>query len=204
MKFSSYFIDRPVFASVLSAFILITGAIALFKLPVSEYPEVVPPSVEVRAAYPGANPKIISETVAAPLEQEIVGGPTQRIAVVCVSEVEIRRPVLSIAEGQGKLLAAFRLRIRRRTQQLGLAWQTNRDQRAPRRTVRPPAAAAHRSCAPRRTRAPACPGTLQPRCAAGRTPTPSGTARASGARRRGRRRTRDDARSWRASSHVTS
>jgi hydrophobe/amphiphile efflux-1 (HAE1) family protein len=73
MKFSSYFIDRPVFASVLSAFILITGAIALFKLPVSEYPEVVPPSVEVRAAYPGANPKIISETVAAPLEQEIVG-----------------------------------------------------------------------------------------------------------------------------------
>jgi len=73
MKFSSYFIDRPVFASVLSAFILITGAIALFKLPVSEYPEVVPPSVVVRAAYPGANPKVIAETVAAPLEQEIVG-----------------------------------------------------------------------------------------------------------------------------------
>ena len=48
MKFSSYFIDRPVFASVLSAFILIAGAIALFKLPVSEYPEVVPPSVVVR------------------------------------------------------------------------------------------------------------------------------------------------------------
>src|SRR6187549_1220803 len=73
MKFSSYFIDRPVFASVLSAFILIAGAIALFKLPVSEYPEVVPPSVVVHAAYPGANPKVISETVAAPLEQEIVG-----------------------------------------------------------------------------------------------------------------------------------
>jgi len=73
MKFSSYFIDRPVFASVLSAFILITGAIALFKLPISEYPEVVPPSVVVSAAYPGANPKVIAETVAAPLEQEIVG-----------------------------------------------------------------------------------------------------------------------------------
>jgi multidrug efflux pump len=73
MKFSSYFIDRPVFASVLSAFILIAGAISLFKLPISEYPEVVPPSVVVRAAYPGANPKVISETVAAPLEQEIVG-----------------------------------------------------------------------------------------------------------------------------------
>jgi hydrophobe/amphiphile efflux-1 (HAE1) family protein len=73
MKFSSYFIDRPVFASVLSAFILIAGAISLFKLPISEYPEVVPPSVVVHAAYPGANPKVISETVAAPLEQEIVG-----------------------------------------------------------------------------------------------------------------------------------
>src|SRR5688572_31170145 len=73
MKFSSYFIDRPLFATVLSAFILIAGAIALFRLPVSEYPEVVPPSVVVRAAYPGANPKVISETVAAPLEQEIVG-----------------------------------------------------------------------------------------------------------------------------------
>ncbi len=73
MKFSSYFIDRPVFAAVLSAFILIAGGIALFKLPVSEYPEVVPPSVVVYASYPGANPKVISETVAAPLEQEIVG-----------------------------------------------------------------------------------------------------------------------------------
>jgi multidrug efflux pump len=73
MRFSSYFIDRPVFAAVLSAFITIAGAIALFKLPVSEYPEVVPPSVVVNAAYPGANPKVISETVAAPLEQEIVG-----------------------------------------------------------------------------------------------------------------------------------
>jgi hydrophobe/amphiphile efflux-1 (HAE1) family protein len=73
MKFSSYFIDRPVFAAVLSAFILIAGAIGLFKLPISEYPEVIPPSVVVRASYPGANPKVISETVAAPLEQEIVG-----------------------------------------------------------------------------------------------------------------------------------
>jgi multidrug efflux pump subunit AcrB len=73
MKFSSYFIDRPVFASVLSAFILIAGAISLTKLPVGEYPEVVPTSVVVTAAYPGANPKIIAETVAAPLEQEIVG-----------------------------------------------------------------------------------------------------------------------------------
>ena len=73
MKFSNFFIERPVFAAVLSAFITIAGAIALFRLPISEYPDVVPPSVVVRANYPGANPKVISETVAAPLEQEIVG-----------------------------------------------------------------------------------------------------------------------------------
>src|SRR6186997_55996 len=73
MKFSSYFIDRPIFAGVLSVLILLGGLIALNLLPISEYPEVVPPSVVVRANYPGANPKVISETVAAPLEQEIVG-----------------------------------------------------------------------------------------------------------------------------------
>src|SRR5690349_9046571 len=73
MKLSHFFIERPVFAAVLSAFITIAGAIALFKLPVAEYPEVVPPSVVVRATYPGANPKVIAETVAAPLEQAIVG-----------------------------------------------------------------------------------------------------------------------------------
>lgn len=73
MKLSHFFIERPVFAAVLSAFITIAGAIALFRLPISEYPEVVPPSVVVRAQYPGANPKVIAETVASPLEQAIVG-----------------------------------------------------------------------------------------------------------------------------------
>ena len=73
MKLSHFFIDRPIFAAVLSAFVTIAGAIALFKLPISEYPEVVPPTVVVRASYPGANPKIVADTVAAPLEQSIVG-----------------------------------------------------------------------------------------------------------------------------------
>ncbi len=73
MKLSHFFIDRPIFAAVLSAFITIGGAIALFKLPVSEYPEVVPPTVVVHATYPGANPKVVADTVAAPLEQSIVG-----------------------------------------------------------------------------------------------------------------------------------
>jgi hydrophobe/amphiphile efflux-1 (HAE1) family protein len=73
MKLSDFFIDRPIFAGVISAFITIAGLLALFKLPVSEYPEVVPPQVVVHASYPGANPKVIADTVAAPLEQAIVG-----------------------------------------------------------------------------------------------------------------------------------
>ena len=73
MRFSSFFITRPIFAAVLSAVIVVGGGLALFKLPVSEYPAVVPPTVVVRAAFPGANPKMIAETVAAPLEQQITG-----------------------------------------------------------------------------------------------------------------------------------
>jgi hydrophobe/amphiphile efflux-1 (HAE1) family protein len=73
VRLSHFFIDRPIFAAVLSAFITIAGAIAMTQLPISEYPEVVPPSVIVRASYPGANPKVVASTVAAPLEQAIVG-----------------------------------------------------------------------------------------------------------------------------------
>ncbi|CAI8903490.1 Efflux pump membrane transporter BepE [Pseudomonas chlororaphis] len=73
MNFSQFFISRPIFAAVLSLLILIAGSILLFQLPISEYPEVVPPTVVVRANFPGANPKVIGETVAAPLEQAITG-----------------------------------------------------------------------------------------------------------------------------------
>jgi len=73
MNFSQFFIQRPIFAAVLSLLILIGGAISLFQLPISEYPEVVPPTVVVRATFPGANPKVIGETVASPLEQAITG-----------------------------------------------------------------------------------------------------------------------------------
>ena len=73
MNFSQFFIKRPIFAAVLSLIILIAGAISLFQLPISEYPEVVPPTVVVRPSFPGANPKVIGETVAAPLEQAITG-----------------------------------------------------------------------------------------------------------------------------------
>ncbi|MGH8048394.1 MAG: efflux RND transporter permease subunit [Chthoniobacterales bacterium] len=73
MNFSHFFIRRPVFAGVLSILVLLIGFIAMWQLPISEYPEVVPPTVVVQATYPGANPKTISETVAAPLEQAING-----------------------------------------------------------------------------------------------------------------------------------
>ena len=73
MNLSKFFIDRPIFAGVLSTLIFLGGLIALFAMPISEYPDVVPPSVVVRATYPGANPKVIAETVATPIEEQING-----------------------------------------------------------------------------------------------------------------------------------
>ena len=73
MDFSRFFIDRPIFAAVLSIVIFAAGLISIPLLPIGEYPEVVPPSVVVRTVYPGANPKVISETVATPLEEAITG-----------------------------------------------------------------------------------------------------------------------------------
>jgi len=73
MNPSRFFIDRPIFAGVLSVLILLAGLLAMFQLPIAEYPEVVPPTVVVRAQYPGANPKVIAETVASPLEESING-----------------------------------------------------------------------------------------------------------------------------------
>ncbi len=73
MNFSKFFIDRPIFAAVLSIVIFAAGLLAIPQLSISEYPEVVPPTVQVRAVYPGANPKVIAETVATPLEEAING-----------------------------------------------------------------------------------------------------------------------------------
>lgn len=73
MNISRFFIDRPIFAAVLSLLIFIAGAICIPLMPISEYPEIVPPSVVVSAQYPGANPRVISETVASPLEEQING-----------------------------------------------------------------------------------------------------------------------------------
>jgi len=73
MNFARFFVDRPIFAAVLSIIIFVVGLIAIPLLPISEYPDVVPPSVQVRATFPGANPREIADTVAAPLEEAITG-----------------------------------------------------------------------------------------------------------------------------------
>src|SRR5437660_2258724 len=73
MNISRFFIDRPIFAGVLSVLIFVAGLLALRQMPISEYPEVVPPSVVVRAQYPGASPKVVAETVATPIEEAING-----------------------------------------------------------------------------------------------------------------------------------
>src|SRR4051812_47576123 len=71
--FSNFFINRPIFASVLSIIVTLAGGVALFALPIAQYPEITPPTVEVSASYPGANAKVVADTVAAPVEQQVVG-----------------------------------------------------------------------------------------------------------------------------------
>src|SRR6185369_14036188 len=71
--FSRFFIDRPIFAAVLSAFIIIAGLASMRVLPIAQYPEIAPPQVIVRALYPGASAQVVEQTVAAPLENQISG-----------------------------------------------------------------------------------------------------------------------------------
>jgi len=73
MKFAHFFINRPIFASVLSIVIVIVGGLAVFKLPVAQFPDIVPPTIVVTARYPGANPRVLADTVASPIEQEVNG-----------------------------------------------------------------------------------------------------------------------------------
>src|SRR5437763_7421801 len=71
--FARFFVDRPVFAIVISLVIVIIGLVALTKLPVAQYPEITPPTVSVTTTYPGASAKVVADTVAAPIEQEVNG-----------------------------------------------------------------------------------------------------------------------------------
>ena len=73
MKFSHFFIDRPIFAAVVSILITLVGVVGYMRLPVSQYPDIVPPAIVVSTTYLGASPEILMDTVVAPLEQEING-----------------------------------------------------------------------------------------------------------------------------------
>ncbi|GFE64207.1 efflux RND transporter permease subunit [Litoreibacter roseus] len=73
MKFTHFFVDRPIFATVISVLIVLVGLVSYFRLPVAAYPDVVPPTIQITASYPGASAEVVSDTVATPLEQEING-----------------------------------------------------------------------------------------------------------------------------------
>ncbi len=98
MRLSHFFIDHPIFASVLSLFITIVGGVAYFTLPVSQYPTIAPPIVQVSATYPGASAEVLSQTVATPIEQQISG-------------VENMLYLSSQATGDGKLVISVTFKL---------------------------------------------------------------------------------------------
>src|ERR1700760_3278421 len=98
MQLSRTFIDRPIFATVLSVFVTLAGLGALAVLPVAQYPEIVPPTVQITMTYPGASAETVSRTVATPLEQEING-------------VENMLYMSSQSTGDGKLTVTVTFRI---------------------------------------------------------------------------------------------
>ena len=79
--FSNFFINRPIFASVLSIIITLAGGVALFTLPIAQYPVITPPTIEVSANYPGANAQVVADTVAAPIEHETIDGVAQTVPI---------------------------------------------------------------------------------------------------------------------------
>src|SRR5690349_8242464 len=98
MRFSRFFIDRPVFAAVISVIVVLLGAFAYPTLPIAQYPEIAPPTITVTATYPGASAEVIADTVATPLEQEING-----------VEDMLYMTSQSTADGQMTLTITFRL-----------------------------------------------------------------------------------------------
>ena len=112
MKFSHFFIERPIFAAMLSLVILIAGSISIFQLPVGEYPEVTPPTVVVTANYPGANPTVIGQTVATPLEQEING--TENMLYMASQATSDGRMTLTVTFALGTDLDRAQVQVQNR------------------------------------------------------------------------------------------
>ena len=73
MKFSHFFIDRPIFASVISIILVLAGTVAMLNLPIAQFPDITPPQISVSATYPGANAEVVAQNVAAPIEQQVNG-----------------------------------------------------------------------------------------------------------------------------------
>lgn len=73
MKFSHFFIDHPIFAMALAMVIVLAGVVSYLTLPVAQYPEIAPPTIQVQATYPGADPSVIAATVAEPIEEQVNG-----------------------------------------------------------------------------------------------------------------------------------
>ena len=88
--FSHFFIDRPIFASVISIVIVLVGLVAMMTLPIAQYPEITPPVVTVTATYTGADAETLANTVAAPIEQQINGVQNMPTAVCCCESCACR------------------------------------------------------------------------------------------------------------------
>ena len=112
MGFSKLFIDRPILAGVISVMIMLVGAVAYFALPVSQYPEVAPPSITVTASYPGANAETAAATVAAPLEQEING--VERMLYLSSQSTADGRTTITVTFALGTDLDAAQVLVQNR------------------------------------------------------------------------------------------
>ena len=112
MGFSRLFIDRPILAGVISVMIMLVGAVAYFALPVSQYPEVAPPSITVTTSYPGANAETASATVAAPLEQEING--VERMLYLSSQSTADGRTTITVTFALGTDLDAAQVLVQNR------------------------------------------------------------------------------------------